>query len=67
MILLLKQKIRLNRIGGDKMEATCMRCRKPVDIENPEEVVFRNNCRAMNGVCSICGTKVFRILPKNRE
>ena len=49
------------------MEATCMRCRKPVDIENPEEVVFRNNCRAMNGVCSICGTKVFRILPKNRE
>lgn len=46
------------------VEARCMRCKKQVEIKNPEEVVMKNKMRAMKGVCPVCGTKVFRILGK---
>lgn len=46
------------------VEARCMRCKKQVEIKNPEEVVMKNKMKAMKGVCPVCGTKVFRILGK---
>jgi len=42
-------------------EAYCMKCRKKVEIENPTQVALKNNRPAVQGVCSVCGTKVFRI------
>jgi len=46
------------------VEARCMKCKKQVEIKNPEEVVMKNGMKAMKGVCPVCGTKVFRIIGK---
>lgn len=50
--------------GGIMPTARCMRCRKQVEIKNPQEVVLKNNLRSIRGVCPNCGTKVSRILGK---
>jgi DNA-directed RNA polymerase subunit RPC12/RpoP len=41
--------------------AYCMKCRKKVEIRNPKQVTLKNNSPAVQGVCPVCGTKVFRI------
>jgi len=46
------------------VEARCMKCKKQVEIKNPQNVVMKNKMKAMKGVCPHCGTKVFRILGK---
>jgi hypothetical protein len=38
-----------------------MKCRRKVEIRNPKGVVLKNRRPATEGVCPICGTKVFRI------
>ncbi len=43
------------------MTAYCMKCRKKVDIKNPQQVTMKNGKPATKGVCPVCGTKVFRI------
>ncbi|MBU3942082.1 MAG: hypothetical protein KKF74_04175 [Nanoarchaeota archaeon] len=46
------------------VEARCMKCKKQVEIKNPQQVVMKNKMKAMKGVCPHCGTKVFRIIGK---
>jgi len=41
--------------------AYCMKCGKKGEIKNPKQVALRNNNLAVQGVCSVCGAKVFRI------
>ena len=41
--------------------AYCMKCKKKVEIKNPRQITLKNGRPAMQGVCSVCGTKVFRI------
>jgi len=41
--------------------AYCMKCRKKVEIKNPRQITLKNGRPAVQGVCSVCGTKVFRI------
>ncbi len=43
------------------VEAYCVKCKKKVEIKNPEKVVLKNGRPAVKGVCPYCGTKVFRI------
>ena len=43
------------------MEAYCVKDRKKVEIKNPVKVTLKNGKQATQGVCPICGTKVFRI------
>jgi len=45
-------------------EARCMKCKKQVEIKNPEEVIMKNGMKAIKGICPDCGTKVFRIVGK---
>jgi DNA-directed RNA polymerase subunit RPC12/RpoP len=45
-------------------EGRCMKCKKQVEIKDPEEVVMKNGMKAVKGTCPDCGTKVFRILGK---
>lgn len=42
-------------------QAYCMKCRKKVEIKNPQQVRLKNGRPAIQGVCPNCGTKVFRI------
>jgi RNase P subunit RPR2 len=41
--------------------AYCMKCRRKVEIKNPQRVTLKNRRPAIRGVCPVCGTKVFRI------
>ncbi len=41
--------------------AYCMKCRRKVEIRNPQQVTLKNGKPAVQGVCPVCGTKVFRI------
>ena len=45
-------------------EARCMKCKKQVEIRNPQNVVMKNGMKAVKGTCPHCGTKVFRIVGK---
>jgi hypothetical protein len=42
-------------------QAYCFKCRKRVDILNPESVTLKNGRPATKGTCAEDGTKVFRI------
>ena len=41
--------------------AYCMKCKEKVEIKNPRQITLKNGRPAVQGVCSVCGTKVFRI------
>lgn len=48
----------------EKIMAQCMRCKKQVEMGNPN---FTTNARGLNvaiGNCLVCKTKMYRILPK---
>jgi DNA-directed RNA polymerase subunit RPC12/RpoP len=38
-----------------------MKCKKKVEIKNPKAITMKNKRPATQGVCTRCGTKVFRI------
>jgi hypothetical protein len=46
--------------------AYCVKCREKRDMKDPKEVSFEGKGgqprRAMQGVCPVCGTKMFKIL-----
>ena len=41
--------------------AYCMKCRKKVDIKDAKQITLKNGRPAVQGVCPVCGTKVFII------
>ena len=43
------------------MQAYCVKDRKKVEIKNPRAITMKNGKAATQGICPICGTKVFRI------
>lgn len=43
------------------MKAYCMKCRKEIEMRNPRSVRMRNGKPAIEGLCPVCATKVFRI------
>ena len=43
------------------MQAYCMKCRAKKEMSNPERVTMKNGRPATQGICSSCGTKMFRI------
>ena len=45
-------------------QARCMKCKKQVEVKNPEETIMKNGMKVVKGVCPDCGTKVFKILGK---
>jgi hypothetical protein len=45
-------------------EAYCVKEKAKREMASPQEVMLKNGRRAMQGTCSSCGTKLFRILGK---
>ncbi len=43
------------------MQGYCVKDGKKVEIKNPKAITMKNGRPATQGVCPICGTKVFRI------
>ncbi|MEK6973662.1 MAG: DUF5679 domain-containing protein [Nanoarchaeota archaeon] len=46
------------------VEGRCMRCKEQRQMKNEKEVVMKNGMKAMSGVCTNCGTKMFKIIGK---
>ena len=44
------------------MEAYCVKCKAKTEIKDSKEVTMKNGRAAVTGTCSVCGTKVFRII-----
>jgi Zn finger protein HypA/HybF involved in hydrogenase expression len=47
--------------GGEQMQAYCMKCRAKREMKNPRSIMMKNRRPATQGVCPVCGTKMFRI------
>ena len=43
------------------MKAYCVKCKRKVEMKNPQSVTMKNKRKATKGVCPICRSKVFRI------
>jgi hypothetical protein len=43
------------------MQAYCVKCRAKREMRNTRPITMKNGKRATQGVCPICGTKMFRI------
>lgn len=43
------------------MQAYCMRCRVKREMKDPQQITMKNGRLATQGVCPVCGTKLFRI------
>jgi len=43
------------------MEAYCVKCRAKREMKEPKAAIMKNGKPATQGVCSVSGTKMFRI------
>ena len=43
------------------MQGYCMKCKETRDMKSEEKVTMKNGRPATRGVCSTCGTKMFKI------
>ncbi len=48
----------------DEIKAYCMKCKAERVIQNVTIVTMKNGRPAANGTCPVCGTKMFKFLPK---
>ena len=47
---------------GMATEAYCVKCREKREMKDAKEVTMKNGRNAMEGVCPVCGTKLFRMV-----
>jgi RNase P subunit RPR2 len=43
------------------MQAYCMKCRAKKEMKSAKSVTMKNGKPATQGICSSCGTKMFKI------
>jgi len=43
--------------------AYCVKCKAKSEMKNPQRVTMKNGRPAMKGICSKCGTGMYKILP----
>ena len=43
------------------MEAYCMKCKEKREAKDVKAVTMKNGKPAQEGICPVCGTKMFRI------
>ncbi|MCS7117084.1 MAG: DUF5679 domain-containing protein [Nitrososphaerota archaeon] len=43
------------------VEAYCVKCKKKVEMKNPQTVTLKNKRQATKGQCPTCGTTVYKI------
>ena len=43
------------------MQAYCVKCRAKREMKDARNIVMKNKRPATQGVCPVCGTKMFRI------
>ncbi len=48
----------------DEIKAYCMKCKAERTVKDAQVITTKNGRRAAQGVCPVCGTKMFKFLPK---
>lgn len=48
----------------EKMEAYCVKCREKREMQNVHRIVTKNGRNAMEGICPVCGTRLFRFIAR---
>ena len=48
----------------EEIKAYCMKCKAERIVSNVQIVTMKNGRPAANGQCPVCGTKMFKFLPK---
>ena len=43
------------------MQAYCVKCRAKKEMKDAKAIIMKNGKPATQGVCPVCGTKMFRI------
>jgi len=53
---------------ASQITAYCFKCRKKQVMKDPQEIIKmgkgKTPRRMLEGICPVCGTKLFRLLPK---
>lgn len=44
-----------------KLIVFCMKCKEKREAKDMKPITMKNGRPAMEGICSVCGTKVFKI------
>ena len=47
--------------AGEQIQGYCLKCRAKREIKDARAITMKNGRLATQGVCPICGTKMFRI------
>lgn len=51
--------------------AFCMKCKQKREIKDPKKVVMKRKGgkegKALTGTCPVCGTRMYRILPAEKQ
>ena len=42
-------------------EAYCVKCREKREMKDEKQVTMKNGRPALEGICPVCGTKLFRL------
>ena len=56
------EKNEINNLESILPDAYCVKCKTKRTIKNPEETTMKNGRPAIRGICSVCKSKVFRIV-----
>jgi hypothetical protein len=48
-------------------EAYCVKCKLKREMKDAHQITMKNGKPAMQGECSVCGTKLTRILPAKHK
>ena len=51
----------------DEIKAYCMKCKAERVVSNVAIVTMKNGRPAAQGVCPVCGTKMFKFLPASKK
>jgi hypothetical protein len=61
MLLTLPAPMLYRTYGGEDMQGYCMKCRTKREMKDAKAITMKNGKPATQGVCPVCGTKMFRI------
>lgn len=52
----------------DKITGYCVKCRDKAgrEMKDVQKVTMKNGRKAAKGVCTVCGTGMYRILPNDK-
>ncbi len=45
----------------DLVSAYCVKCKAKREMKTPANITMKNGKKAVQGICPVCGTKLFRI------